>query len=138
MAALSGMPEGWVRAIRLGALAAAGALALLAALRREPLVVAGRRIALPSPGLMAVQALISSADIALTAGVLHALLPPGSGVGFAELLGLFGAGVALGQLTHLPGGIGVFDATIMAGLSGRVPPDAGSSPTTPRSGGAPS
>jgi phosphatidylglycerol lysyltransferase len=124
VAALSGMPEGWVRAIGLGALAAAGGLALLAALRREPLVVAGRRIALPSPGLMAVQALISSADIALTAGVLHALLPPGSGVGFAELLGLFGAGVALGQLTHLPGGIGVFDATIMAGLSGRVPPDA--------------
>ena len=59
-------------------------------------------------------------DIAATAAVLWFLLPAGS-VGFPTLVGFFAIAIVLGVLSHVPGGLGVFEAVMLIALRDRVP-----------------
>ncbi len=64
--------------------------------------------------------LISAFDIAVSAAVLWVLLPEGS-VAYAPFLGFYAVAVVLGILSHLPGGIGVFEAVMLLSLGGAAP-----------------
>lgn len=105
---------------------AAGFLAIvvgasLLAWRRGTLRLPGARtLRAPSPMLTMQQLLWSGIDIAATAMVLWILLPAGS-IDFPTFLGFFCAATALGMVSHLPGGIGVFEAVMLLALGGRVP-----------------
>ena len=55
-------------------------------------------------------------DLAATALTLYVLLPPDLTQDFIYFIGLFVVALGLGVLSHSPGGLGVFDATIIAGL----------------------
>ncbi|TDU32200.1 phosphatidylglycerol lysyltransferase [Panacagrimonas perspica] len=66
--------------------------------------------------------LISAFDIAASAMVLWVLLPEGS-VDFAPFLAFYAVAVVLGILSHLPGGIGVFEAVMLLALGGDAPPE---------------
>src|SRR5207245_217592 len=59
----------------------------------------------------------------LAAAVLYSLLPPEAHIGFVTLLGAYAAAVVAGIISHVPGGIGVFEAVILLALP-NVPPDA--------------
>src|SRR5262249_38325417 len=56
--------------------------------------------------------LVSSADWALAASVLVVLLPPG-GAPATALLGAFLVAQFLGLASHVPGGVGVFEGTLL-------------------------
>ncbi len=79
--------------------------------------VLGQEFVLPGLRLALAQIGIAAADVAVTAAILHALLPPAPGLSFAHLLALYLAAYAAGLTASLPGGIGVFDGALLLGLS---------------------
>ncbi|MDT8856007.1 bifunctional lysylphosphatidylglycerol flippase/synthetase MprF [Paracoccaceae bacterium Fryx2] len=100
------------------------ALAAIAAVV-VPLVVASwrkgelrfRRFSLRAPTLpvLAGQVLFSLADIALSAVALYLLLPPIE-MGFFSFLAVFAAATMAGILSHVPGGVGVFETVVIAAM----------------------
>ncbi len=100
------VPVGWLLA------AVAPSYLALTVIRRSPVRVRSFDFMLPSTKLAVSQLLISSADWALAAGVLFVLLPAGS-VPFTKLLGAFLAAQLLGLASHVPGGLGVFEGTMV-------------------------
>jgi len=105
------------------AVAACGAAAMGAVLLVLVLCqVRGRigRLRLPSPRLAWTQLALSVLDITAAAAVLWLLLPEGA-VGFATFVGFYAAAVVIGVISHVPGGLGVFEAVMLVALGGRVP-----------------
>ncbi|MDQ0316088.1 bifunctional lysylphosphatidylglycerol flippase/synthetase MprF [Amorphus orientalis] len=80
------------------------------------------RLPLPSAGLLARQLLITAIDVTACAGVLWVLLPQGS-IGFPAFVAIFAVAIGVAVLSHVPAGLGVFDAIIVAALAGVVPVD---------------
>jgi phosphatidylglycerol lysyltransferase len=60
------------------------------------------------------QLLLSSTDWLLTGTVLFALLPPGAGIAYGELLRVYLIAQTVGVASHIPGGAGVFEVAILA------------------------
>lgn len=109
--------------VTLAALAtlAAFGLLLLAAGRRVLLPWGrGRSLDLPSRGVMLRQLAVTVADTAMAAGALWVLLPAGT-VGFPAFLPIFAVALVLGILSHVPAGLGVFEAVLLAALGGAAP-----------------
>ncbi|MCU0906334.1 MAG: bifunctional lysylphosphatidylglycerol flippase/synthetase MprF [Rhodobacteraceae bacterium] len=102
--------------------ALAGFLGWLAAWPRG-VTVGGRRH--PLPGLAGALALMAAGvlDIAGAALVLWAVLPPDVTGNAAVFLAAFLGAVTLGILSHSPGGLGVFEAAMVAGLGAAGRPD---------------
>lgn len=95
-------------------------LALLAALifgvRRalpEKLRARIELIAWPSMATMALLALVSVADLTFASLALYVLLPH-AGLSFAGFVLAYALAIALGLVLHVPGGLGVFEAVIVA------------------------
>jgi phosphatidylglycerol lysyltransferase len=123
LAALVGLPEIAVRASAILVLALVGAMMLFAALGPRHITILGRGIALPGPGALAVQLIATLADLIASALVLWVLLPPGT-IDYPAVLSVYAVAVGLGILSHVPGGVGVFEAVILCALGGKVPLDA--------------
>ncbi len=95
-----------------------------------PLVFAGARkgslslgrftLRAPSLPVLAGQALFSLGDICFAALTLYLLLPSGQ-MEFAPFLGIFAAATMAGILSHVPGGVGVFETVILAALPASIP-----------------
>ncbi len=100
-------------------LAAVAGYAALSALHKKSFSIRGHAIQVPSPGLVAMQFLVSTADWLAAAAVLHALLPPGS-VSFASFAGAFVIGQMIGIVSHVPGGVGVFDSIVLFFLAPQI------------------
>jgi phosphatidylglycerol lysyltransferase len=81
------------------------------------------RLRLPSASLALQQLLFSAIDIAATAAVLWFLLPAGA-IDFSAFVGFFAIAIVLGVLSHVPGGLGVFEAIMLVALHERVPAEA--------------
>ena len=86
----------------------------LCAARREAVTVRGWRFALPSAPMAAAQIGLAMVDWTLAAGVLYVLIPAEIGLGFTGFVGLFTLAALSGLASHVPGGIGVFEAVILA------------------------
>jgi uncharacterized membrane protein YbhN (UPF0104 family) len=71
------------------------------------------RIQRPSASLAAAQLLLSTADWLLTGTVLFALLPPGTALGYGELLRVYLVAQTIGVASHVPGGAGVFEVVVL-------------------------
>ncbi len=104
---------------------AAELLAILAVLlrrvhRRKPLPIGGVSIEMPSLAITLLQLVASTVDLAAAAAALWFLLPRGT-VGFFSLAAIFSAAIALGVVSRIPAGLGVFDIVVLAGLRGMVP-----------------
>lgn len=119
-AALLHLPALAVRAIALLLIAALAAALALPLLVRGGVRLGRWTVELPSPRLVVVQMLISSADILMTAGILYVLLPDHD-VGFAAFIGIYSAALLAGFASHVPGGIGVFESIVLLGLSAWMP-----------------
>jgi phosphatidylglycerol lysyltransferase len=122
LASLIGMPGATVRGIGLLALAGVGAVLLLAALRRGRVTVFGRAVALPDVRDVISQLLATSVDVICAAAVLYVLLPDGD-VSFLVVLAVFSVAVGAGVLSHLPGGVGIFETIVVGALGTRLPID---------------
>ena len=88
------------------------AYAVLASVRRRPLRLFRLEVPMPGPRATAAQFLLSTIDWLLAAGVLWALLPAGR-VGFLAFVGAFLAAQLVGLVSHVPGGLGVFETALV-------------------------
>ena len=100
-------------------LALAAAYATLPAWRRRPLRLGRLEVPVPSWRIVAAQFTLSALDWVLAAAVLHMLLPPNS---FVALLGAFVAAQVLGIVSHVPGGLGVFESAMVVLLKPALSP----------------
>lgn len=105
--------------------AGAALLALILALgalaaRRSEIHIRRFRIRAPSPSIMAGQIGFTIADLTMSALTLYVLLPA-SDLGFALFLAIFAAATMIGVLSHVPGGVGVFESVVIAALSSSAP-----------------
>jgi uncharacterized membrane protein YbhN (UPF0104 family) len=73
---------------------------------------------LPGPMLTLGQTTLGVIDVCAAAGALYALLPAGHGVGFLAFAALYSFAAMLGIASHSPGGLGVFEATMIKGVGG--------------------
>lgn len=118
--ALSNLVYTNMRLNQLIGLGAAGAvIAYLAwvSVKRRAVKIQGWRLDLPGFRLSAAQMLIGAADVCAGAGVLFVLLPGGHNIGFETFVAVYIFAVMLGVASHAPGGLGVFEATILLALS---------------------
>ena len=111
-ASLLPLPPALLRGLSLLLLAVIAALVLLCLRGATLPLPGGQRLRMPS-GRQALALLVASAlDILCAAAVLWVLLPTAP-EGFGIFLGGFALAVALGVLSHLPGGVGVFEAVML-------------------------
>lgn len=106
-----------LQGLGLAALATVASYLAWVSVRRRQVRLQGWRLELPGFRLSAAQMLVGAGDVCAAAGVLYALLPPGHGIGFEAFLAVYLMGAMLGMVSHAPGGLGVFEATILLGLS---------------------
>ena len=82
---------------------------------RRPLVL---NFAPPGPLLTLGQTTLGVIDVCSAAGALYVLLPKGHGLGFVTFSALYSFAAMLGIASHAPGGLGVFEATMIDGVGG--------------------
>lgn len=76
----------------------------------------GHKIDLPGFRMALAQTTLATVDVAVTAAIFYALLPPAEGLTFLKFLGIYVAGYTAGLAASVPGGIGVFDGFILIAL----------------------
>jgi uncharacterized membrane protein YbhN (UPF0104 family) len=74
-------------------------------------------LALPGPVLTLGQMILGVVDVCSAAGALYALLPH-SGLAFLTFCALYSFACMLGIASNAPGGLGVFEATMLKGVGG--------------------
>lgn len=116
------LPAWLLQAGAVAVLTGAAILILLCRDGRERRLFGRIRIQMPTASLALQQLLISAVDIAATAAVLWFLLPAGA-IDFPAFMGFFAIAIVLGVLSHVPGGLGVFEAVMLLALGHRVPPE---------------
>lgn len=109
----------WVnQVIGLAIVAAIGAYLIWVSRGRRRIRFQGFRLNLPGPMLTLGQLTLGITDLCAAAGVLYVLLPDGHGLDFVAFLGLYVFACMLGIASHAPGGIGVFEATMLRFIPG--------------------
>ncbi|KAF1022518.1 MAG: Phosphatidylglycerol lysyltransferase [Paracidovorax wautersii] len=121
VAELAHMPAAALRAIALGLLAALGWL-LWRCAHRPYLRVRHWKIELPHLRLALQQLAITALDLSFAALTLWVLLPT-EGLSWWTYLSFYLLALALGVISHVPAGLGVFEAVMLLGIGGTVPPD---------------
>ncbi len=81
------------------------------------------RLRLPDSLTSSRQFLITAFDIAVSASVLYVLLPE-TNVGWPTFFAIYATAVGLGVISHVPAGLGVFEAVIIGALNNAVSVDA--------------
>lgn len=100
-----------------GVLAAIVYYVVWVALERRRLVVRGHMFELPGPGPTLAQLTLGIADLCCAAGALYVLLPQGQQLDFIPFVAIYVFACLLGVISHAPGGIGVFEATMLHAVS---------------------
>lgn len=90
------------------------AYAALPLIRKSPLVLKGIKIELPKTGITVLQLAVSAADLIIAAATLYLILAPDIPVGFGEFLGIYLLAAVAVVISHVPGGVGVFELVIMS------------------------
>ncbi|WP_395017642.1 hypothetical protein [Dongia sp.] len=106
------LPHSLTRDIGIGlALIGIGLLGLT--LRARPLHLLGRRIETPPFRTVLPQVLCSVIDIACLAAVAYALLPADLNADYPSVLGIAVVSLTLGIASSVPGGLGVFESSVL-------------------------
>ncbi|MGN7292327.1 bifunctional lysylphosphatidylglycerol flippase/synthetase MprF [Rhizobium sp. SAFR-030] len=111
--------------LRVGAVVVLALLAGLLFLGRNGRTVQVMRIRLRLPDTLTSsrQFLITAFDIAASASVLYVLMPE-TNIGWPSFLAVFATAIGLGVLSHVPAGLGVFEAVIIGALGNAISVDA--------------
>jgi len=88
---------------------------------RHPFMIGKWRFHMPTFGSCLAQIALASVDLALAAAVVYVLLPADAAVTYRTFLGIFVLAAAASVLSHVPGGLGVFEAVIVAMLPDVAP-----------------
>jgi phosphatidylglycerol lysyltransferase len=96
------------------------ALYLVGSAQRRMVRLRGWEFPLPSPSLAITQLVVATIDWVLAGLVLFVLIPSGHGIAFLPFLGVFLIAQVAGQISHVPGGAGVFETLMLVLLAPRV------------------
>lgn len=94
---------------------------LLGLLRRRPLELGPWQLPMVRPRLALPQLAVGALDWIVASVVLYVLLPALGTVGFGHVLGVFLVAQIVGLLSHVPGGLGVFESLVLLLLQDRLP-----------------
>jgi len=76
----------------------------------------------PPGWMLPAQVGLAVADLLVATGVLFILLPPSVSVPFGSVVPVYVVGLLVGVVSHVPGGLGVFDSIVLTVLSTTVEP----------------
>jgi glycosyltransferase 2 family protein len=79
--------------------------------------VKGWRLPLPGPALTLAQMALGALEVCSAAAVLYVLLPGGHSISYEAFLAAYVFACLIGIASHAPGGLGVFEATMLIALS---------------------
>jgi phosphatidylglycerol lysyltransferase len=116
--AIVGIDGEWVRWLAILILVALSVLVIIGRDGRE-IAVGKLKLRLPDTRTSSQQFLITALDIAASASVLYVLLPQ-TDIGWPSFLAIYATAVGAGVLSHVPGGLGVFETIIVAALGNAV------------------
>ncbi len=108
-----------VRLLAMAAIVAVVMPLIWTSVTRRRLRIGRFELQAPSPRLMATQLMISLGDITFSALTLYLLLPAG-GPDFLTFVAIFSAATMAGVVSHVPGGVGVFETIVIAALPASV------------------
>lgn len=114
------LSPGATRAIALAGFIGANALILWISFSRARLRIGKFRLSAPRPDILVSQMVITLIDMTLGALVLFLLVPTGD-MQFLPFLAVYLAAMMAGILSHVPGGVGVFETVMIAALPSTVP-----------------
>ncbi len=92
--------------------------ALWCVLGRTALEIRGWALRPPPAILGLTQIALGVCDLSCATAVLWWLLPPQADISYLSFLGVYAAAVTAGIISHVPGGLGVFEAVVVFALRG--------------------
>ena len=93
----------------------------LTTFRDKPMQVRGFSLDVPPRWMLPAQVGLAATDLLLATSVLYVLLPPSVELSFLYMLGVYLIALLAGLLSHVPGGLGVFDGLVLMMLTPIVP-----------------
>lgn len=105
-----------IRGIGIGLIAIVAGLVAWSGRQGRHIQIKGWRFDLPPASMLIKQIVISIIDLASVAFVLYLLLPHDAGIGYLTVFSAFVQSMILAILSHVPGGLGVFELTMIASL----------------------
>ncbi|MDK2775247.1 MAG: lysylphosphatidylglycerol synthase domain-containing protein, partial [Tabrizicola sp.] len=120
LASILPFPAGTIRAAAVGLIAVQVVPLFWASARGSSLRIRGVALRVPSLPILAGQILFSLGDIGFSALTLYLFLPAGD-LGFFTFLAVFAAATMAGIISHVPGGIGVFETVVIAAMPPGTP-----------------
>ena len=106
----------WAMFAGITMLASVGAYATWCILGRTPVEIRGWALHAPRARIGFAQIALGVADLSCSTAVLWWLLPPQSDMGYLTFVGAYAAAVTAGIISHVPGGLGVFETVIVFAL----------------------
>ena len=99
-----------------------GAYVGLAVFREKPFTLWGWTLEAPPLWMLPVQVGLAMGDLLLAASVVYVLLPPAIGVSLLHLVAVYLTALLAGLVSHVPGGLGVFEGIMLLLLTPEIPP----------------
>jgi len=87
---------------------------------RAPIRIGHWSVDIPPLWMLPAQVGLAAADLLVAAGVLYALLPPPAPVSFVSVVAVYLAARLLAIVSHVPGGLGVFETAVLGMLAPSV------------------
>ncbi|PRH84581.1 hypothetical protein C5L14_25600 [Labrys okinawensis] len=113
LAPLDGLAPGLNLAIGLAVLGGVALWVIVSAVRPRTISVGEHAMPLPGPGATLGAILVGLLDTVAAAGALWLIMPAGPDAGFMSFLAVFAVATVLGVISHVPGGVGVFETTLI-------------------------
>lgn len=114
--AVTGYSDAAVMGLGAAILAALAGWVVYSAVRPRAIAIHGWTLQLPGPQTTVKAIIVGVCDTTAAALALWLLLPENAGITFAGFLSVFAFATALGVVSHVPGGFGVFDTAILLSL----------------------
>ncbi|HEY3296744.1 MAG TPA: bifunctional lysylphosphatidylglycerol flippase/synthetase MprF [bacterium] len=116
-----GFPVGGVLGIGVLLLLVVGGYLTIGGLRVKPLRIRGEKIPMPPLRLGLAQVAVGCCDWLCAGAVLYALLPADAHITYPAFFAVFVIGQTAGVISHVPGGLGVFETILVHTLSPAIP-----------------
>jgi len=118
IAELNRLPAALNAAIGLAVLGGIGLYLVWVSAKPRAFSFQGWVLALPNLRVSLMQLSIGALDVCAAGAALYVLLPQGYGIAYGDFIAAYAFACILGIASHAPGGLGVFEATILVALPG--------------------
>lgn len=89
--------------------------------RKEPMVVRGQPLPVPTPRDTSIQLAVGLTQISLMTGIIYLFMPDELGMSWPAFIAIYCVAFIAGQLSNVPAGLGVLEAALLLMLP-QVPP----------------